>query len=218
MTPADHEALRELTAAYVLGGLTADERGAFEAHLETCDDCRGDVVSFAPLPSLLARVDLADLDDAGPGSADALVAAIRADRTALVRSRRRWRWVAGAAAAAAAVFGVLVVSDDEPARRGGGTPLAVEMAAGSGSARVVADERSWGTYVYVSAEDLPRRDSYLLWVVDVDGVWSPAGSWSSTDDGAADLGGSSRLPLEAIERVVVTSDDRDDEILVARGS
>jgi len=44
--------------AYVLGALEREERSALEAHLETCDICRGELDRLAPLSGLLSRLTL----------------------------------------------------------------------------------------------------------------------------------------------------------------
>lgn len=221
MTGSDHDRYRDLTAAYVIGALDAHERGEIETHLRSCDRCRADVVAFAPLPALLGRIGEADLDiddrASGVVDADSVITAVRDDIRRLDRSRRRWRWLASAAAAVVVVLAAsLLVGDDTPARRGGGIELDVQAVSSGSSATVVADERPWGTYVHVSAQGLPDRESYALWVVGEDGTWEPAGSWAPTREGAADLGGSSQQRLAEIDRIVITSVDRADEILVAR--
>lgn len=222
MTAADHDRLRELTAAYVLGALGAEERAEIEDHLEHCDACRQDVVDFAPLPALLGRVGADDLappaDDAATTSADALVGAVRDDLRRLRRSRVAWRWGAGVAAAAALVLGVLFLTDadDASTRRSEGVVLAVDASTPALDAAVVADQRAWGTYVHVSAAGLPDRDVYEVWTVDAAGAWESVGSWARTADGRAELGCSTSLTLAEIDRIVITSEDRADELLVAR--
>ena len=220
MTAADHDRLRELTAAHVLRALGPGDRAELEAHLAVCETCRQDVVDFAPLPALLARLDLADVEgdarrDAG---VDDLVSAVRADVARIERSRRWWQRTAAVVAVAAAVAlgAVLVVDGDGPDDPWPGVAMAVEVASSETTARVVADERDWGTYVHVTAEDLPARDLYAVWTVDRSGTWAPVGSWAPTPDGRAELGCSTALALAEIDRVVITSADRDDELLVAR--
>lgn len=56
MSGQDHEFFREWDAAYILGALTAEDRRAFEGHLETCEQCRAAVGELAPMPGLLARI------------------------------------------------------------------------------------------------------------------------------------------------------------------
>lgn len=219
MTASDHDRYRDLTAAHVLGALDAGERAEIERHLEACEACRSDVVSFAPLPALLSRVDADDVARDHPqAGADALVAAVRADVGRLDRSRRRWQWGAGLAAAAALVLAAVLVvgGEDAPARWSDGFELAVEASTADTTADVVATERTWGTYLYVSAEGLPPRDAYEMWTVDGEGAWEPVGSWGPTPEGRAELGCSTALSLAELDRIVITSDDRADELLIAR--
>lgn len=52
---ADHEELKSLAGAYVLGALEQDERRTFEAHLTSCDECEAEVRSLRPVVVGLAR-------------------------------------------------------------------------------------------------------------------------------------------------------------------
>jgi anti-sigma-K factor RskA len=51
---ADHGAMSELAAPYVLGALEPANRAAFEAHLAVCGECAAEVRSYAQVPELLA--------------------------------------------------------------------------------------------------------------------------------------------------------------------
>jgi hypothetical protein len=42
--------------AYLLGALDPAERSVFEEHLDTCPDCRAELLRLAPLPGLLQRL------------------------------------------------------------------------------------------------------------------------------------------------------------------
>ncbi|HEV2087650.1 MAG TPA: zf-HC2 domain-containing protein, partial [Cryptosporangiaceae bacterium] len=53
-------------APYVLGALSPDERLSYEAHLESCAECRASVREVAGLPGLLARVSATDAADVSP--------------------------------------------------------------------------------------------------------------------------------------------------------
>ena len=61
MTSMDHDQARDAAGLYALGALPADERALFEAHLSTCDECRGDVGVFRDvvnvLPFALPQID-----------------------------------------------------------------------------------------------------------------------------------------------------------------
>ncbi|GAA4024484.1 anti-sigma U factor RsuA [Arthrobacter methylotrophus] len=50
----------QLLGAYLLGGLEPSEARAFEAHLEACTDCRGELAELESLPALLDAVPVPD--------------------------------------------------------------------------------------------------------------------------------------------------------------
>ena len=52
---ADHDELKSLAGAYVLGALEHDERRTFEAHLSSCGECEAEVRSLRPVVVGLAR-------------------------------------------------------------------------------------------------------------------------------------------------------------------
>jgi anti-sigma-K factor RskA len=99
--------LHELTAAYALDALDADERRAFEAHLRECDDCRSE------LPSLSETVGALAYATEGPVPSvnlrNRIVTAARAEPPKVVALRpRRTRLYAGTAIAAAAAVGLAI--------------------------------------------------------------------------------------------------------------
>lgn len=219
---SEHDHFRDLTAAYVLGALDPDERAELLEHLETCKRCQADIVDFAPLPALLGAVDLDDLVEPPESHlSDAVVAEARSELRQLHASRRRWRATATILAAAAAVVVALGAAalildlDDGTQEQVDRIELAFD-AEGDTTGDLIVDERGWGTYVHVSLEDLPERELYRLWAIDQSGTWHEAGSWLSTPDNSATLGGSTHLRLAEIALLVVTSDDPDDELLRTR--
>jgi len=54
-----------------------------------------------------------------------------------------------------------------------------------------------------------------LWAVDTDGSWTIAATWAATPRGRARLTGAAAVPTDAIDRVIITSTDRDDVVLTA---
>jgi hypothetical protein len=104
--------------AYVLGALSPAERSAYQRHMATCNVCRNEVADLAGLPGLLGRLDEATAAGlSGPGGATVatpppappmllpdLLGKVRTERA---RSRRRFRWRAGALASAAACLALL---------------------------------------------------------------------------------------------------------------
>jgi anti-sigma-K factor RskA len=98
--------LHELTAAYALDALDAEERRAFEAHLRECDGCRSELSSLSETVGALAYA------TEGLAPADLrnrIVTAARAEPPKVVALRpRRTRLYAGAAIAAAAAVGLAI--------------------------------------------------------------------------------------------------------------
>ena len=72
-----------------------------------------------------------------------------------------------------------------------------------------------GTNIEVNLEELPRRDVYQLWVIDTSGKWSNAGTWSATPSATVILTAATAVATVEIDRVVVTSADRDEILLDA---
>jgi anti-sigma factor RsiW len=100
------ERIHELTAGYALDALDADERGAYEAHLGTCERCRDELASFWDVTGSLAYA------AAGPAPSPELrgrlLARAREERPNVVPIHSR-RWVAPATSAVAAVAAVVAI-------------------------------------------------------------------------------------------------------------
>ncbi len=113
-----HEQWADTAGAYVLGALPDDERAGFEAHVDTCAECRAEIdqlssaadalpasaPAMVPPPALKARL-MAEVEREA-----ALLAAAgpQADRpTARKPARERRRWLAGFPAVALACVALL---------------------------------------------------------------------------------------------------------------
>lgn len=209
----EHEQVRGWSASYVLGALEPDERQRFEAHLPHCDQCRGEVADFAPIPALLARASQVE-QVAAPGRiAEDAARRVSGEWSALAASRRRWRW--GAAVASAATVAVAVASfglaaPDAP----DGTALVVSSDTVAG-AEVLVDAKAWGSAVHLDLQGLPARDGYVAWVVGPDGEPHQLATWGPTPTRQAVVTGASSLPAESLVEVRVTSRDPQDLLLTA---
>lgn len=209
---SDHDTYRGWSASYVLGALTAPERLEFERHLSGCDECRREVADFAAIPGLLSRIEAGAPEPAPPGIVAAAAGRVRAQWSALERSRRRWRWTAVAAlvvAFAAVLQGML------PERESGTEWQALSTFEATGS--VTLDARAWGTAVHLDLAGLPPRDGYVAWVVAATGQRQQIAVWGPTPSGRAVLDSASSVRFDDVAAVVVTDPGGDDEILLASG-
>jgi hypothetical protein len=166
----------EQVGVYVLGALEPEERAAYEAHLETCEECRQEFEKLAHLPALLDLVApvpvLTPLLAAAPaGGEDRLVTNLRS-----ASRRRRHRTVllaagtalAGAAAAAVAIlgFGVGSGSNATPTPTIALAPTAL-AATGNAWATAKLHNRATGSVVDFEAGGLPvstGADRYVVYV------------------------------------------------------
>ena len=181
----DHDRFGEWSAAYVLGALDSEDRRLFERHLDSCDLCAADVASFAPIPGLLSKVDVAEREEVPVSVLEEASTRIHDERRALVASRARWRWTAAAAvvALAAVVFGGV-------------------------TGEVTVSARGWGTEVGFELAQLPPDVTCIAWAVDDDGEWQTVAWWGPTPSHQARLTGASSLQLEDVAEIVVTTTDR----------
>ncbi len=229
MTDRDHDEFREWPGAYALGALEPAERRAFEVHLEGCSTCSDEVRSLLRVHGLLSQLDRAAIDDR-PDRRRADIVAARArteqvsEQVELRSSRRRWRIAAASSAAAALLIagaGVVAVTgtngmgeeSDPPSWAEGPIVPAAITSTQADTTWISTSARGWGTEIHVDLLGLPQRSQYQLWVVDADGVWTQSSTWGPTPSGGADITGATSVAADALDRIVVTSDDRD-EILI----
>jgi anti-sigma-K factor RskA len=215
-----HDDFSEWAGAYALGALEPTERRAFEHHLETCPSCSEEVRSLLPLHGLLAQVERAEIT-AQPdvAIADAIEARAGLEQHALRTSRRRWRIAAVSTAAAVllmVIAAAIVTGRDESEQSSwaeGPVVAAAITSTQADSTWVYTSARGWGTEIRVELDGLPQRPQYQLWVVDVEGAWTHSSTWGPTPSGGADVTGATFLQPDAVDRIVVTSQDRE-EILI----
>jgi anti-sigma-K factor RskA len=210
----EHAELREWAGAFALGSLDPDDRRRFERHLNACERCADEVNAYAPIPGLLAHIELDDLHGASPETADTISRRAVDEGLAAQSSRNRWRAAAiGIAAAVLLVVSaatVIRIVDDAPSRP---VVSATVTSSQAGSSEIATSERTWGTEITVRADGLPDRSEYQLWGVDQNGTWSIAATWGPTPTGRANITGATSLPTASLERIVVTSEDRSDILI-----
>jgi len=177
--------IHELTAAYALDALDAEERRAFETHLATCESCQEELAAFASTTEALA------VAATGPVPRDDLrdrvLAAARAEPQVLVpfepRRSRSIPLLAAVAAAAAVIalglglWAVRLSSDLDEARSALdilGDPDSRTVALQTGRGRLVVDPDGRAVLVLNGLGRAPTGKTYEVWVVEGD-VPAPAG-------------------------------------------
>ncbi|MDH6196012.1 hypothetical protein M2272_002652 [Mycobacterium frederiksbergense] len=200
-----------LLGAYILGGLDAEERRQFEAHLNECAQCRAQAADLAPLPALLRKADPADLE-AQPREDDGtvldLLEGLAARRAAA--KRRIHRRMAVGACAASLVLGVLFVaiprSDPTPPSTGTFVMKSVVAAGTTGS--VTLTPKPWGTAISLDFDRLPTDGIFTLRTMDDSGEMQPAATWAATPNGAGVVEGATSIPTPKLRRLnIVDSND-----------
>ncbi|MEV7573193.1 zf-HC2 domain-containing protein [Pseudarthrobacter sp. NPDC089323] len=203
MTAADPH---QLLGAYLLGGLDAPDREAFEAHLRTCGACRKELAGLETLPATLDALPVPDavaltvastLAAAPDAPAPPPLLAKLARRRRAVR--RRWVALVGAVAAACLAAGILagplLARPEAPdatysVQSGGGLQFSIDLA-----------RKTWGTELAVNGSSLPQDGTLSLWVRDRAGSEDRACSWTATPSGRVRVTGATPIQLGSISSV-----------------
>lgn len=157
-------------AGYALGMLDPRERTAFEAHLQGCAQCRGELEAMRPVGELLA-LDLDPLPEPPAGlEARMLRAVARADRQQEAPARARPRWLrrlapvlVAAAVASLAIAVTGIVRDVRPP-----VEAVADLRGGPRTASVSLVETGIGRVVELRTDDLPilpKGEYYEIWFV-----------------------------------------------------
>lgn len=196
----------QLLGAYLLGGLDAVDRAAFDSHLQQCADCREQLAGLEKLPVVLDALPVPDavaltVVSAGtvspqtPAPARLLSKLARRRRT----SRRRWAALTAAVAAACLALGIaagpLLARPAQPdatysVQSGAGLQFSIDLA-----------RKTWGTELAVNGSSLPRDGTLSLWVRDRGGGEDRACAWSATPSGRVRVTGATPIQLGSISSV-----------------
>jgi anti-sigma-K factor RskA len=176
----------DLTAAYALDALDADEAEAYERHLGQCEECRAQLAELNEGATALAFATVAPAPPARLRAA--ILDAAAAERSNVVPLLRR-RWVARGLAVAAAAAACIVVG------------LAVSLSQSNNSKTVtmsVSRDAFGNATVHVSGLGaVPRDKTYEAWVIPARGSPRPAGLFSG--------GASTTLHLTGVPRSAVVA-------------
>jgi hypothetical protein len=201
------EDIHMLLGSYVLGGLSAEDRRAFDEHLEDCPRCRTELAEAAPLPALLRKVSGVPAMAAPPvavePSLDNLLVAARA--------RRKRQFAVRSVAAAAAVLIAFGGGAAAAAIRGPdeGQLFALKASAGqAATGRIGLLKKDWGTSIWLQVDDMPRSGVFTMWATDDRGRTELAATWGGTPSGSCNLDGATSIAPEHIKQVSVLGPDQ----------
>lgn len=193
-------------AAYVLGALSAEERAAFEAHLQTCQECTARVRELADLPELLGSIPFAEVVEGVP---DTLLPRLL-KRAGREQGRRRWLTGTLAGLAAAALVALAVAVWPSSSAPGPHPQAMVAVAASPVRATAVVGDRLWGTQISLDCRYdgyVPTNAAYALTVVAKDGSTQPLGTWTLVAGRDTKFSSGTALHRDQIRSIDITAPD-----------
>lgn len=222
---SDHERFATWDAAYVLGALSAADRGEYERHLDGCALCRAAVAELAPTAGLLSRLSperARAIDGTGPEPRAVPAAPAPSLRGRIVRTARRRRrravglWL-GAAAAALLVIAVPSVVALTTPSDAGGTVYALDDVAGAPlEASVKLTSVEWGTRIDLVCEytgevlDAPPGGwPYALAVTDDTGATTMLSTWRAGPGSTTELSAGTDVSASRIDSIEIRTVDGD---------
>jgi anti-sigma-K factor RskA len=187
----NHEEIKDLVAAYVLGAVAREEVPLVRAHILSCDDCMAEADLLAEVAGNLA---LAVEDEPLPeGFADRVLEQVAGPSTTTApvsKERRRWIFLP-AFAGVALVLAIAVLSANLFQTRGELDRRDRAISAllrsengmelrGTGASGKVVPTASGSYFVVAGLHEAPRNHTYQLWLIDEEGPTS-AGTFDVTD-------------------------------------
>jgi len=167
--------IHELSAAYALDALEADERREFEEHLTHCPECHEAVAAFQETASALAHQ--VDMPPPPLALRERILKQARRERANVVPLRPRWVFpatatLAAVAACAAIGLGIWAATLND---RLGERPQAIGLSGASGSVLVTPGGQA--TLVVKNLQPPPAGKTYEAWVIQGNDP-RPAGTFS----------------------------------------
>jgi anti-sigma-K factor RskA len=185
-----HDPLHDLTPAYALDALDAEERAAYEQHLSTCEHCRAELETMQRTASSLAYAVVSPAPP--PELRGRIVEQARLERGNVVafRPRRTLSYALGAAAAVAASVAVAVglwaasLSNELDRQRSVleilADPQARSLAMTGGDGRLVVTGSGEAALVVSGLAAAPEGKTYEIWVIEGDRAL-PAGLFDGSE-------------------------------------
>jgi anti-sigma-K factor RskA len=167
--------IHELSAAYALDALSADERHEFEEHLAHCAECQETVAAFHDTAASLAHG--VEAPEPPPELRARILDEARGERANVVPLRPRWALratgvVAAVAAVAAIAFGIWAASLHDQL---GDRPEAFRLEGASG--QLVVTPEGGAALIVDDLAAAPTGKTYEAWVIEGE-TPKPAGTFA----------------------------------------
>jgi anti-sigma-K factor RskA len=178
----------DLTAAYALDALDADEAEVYERHLGQCEECRE---QLAELNESAASLAFGTVAPAPPARLRAsILDAATAERTNVVPLLRR-RWVSRGLAVAAASVACIIV----------GLVVSMNQSGQTTSWALKLNPNRTATLHVTGLSTAPTGKTYEAWIIPAGSTPRPAGLFSSGENATVHLRGT--VPKHAVVAVTV---------------
>lgn len=177
--------------AYLFGSLDLKERSAFERHLSGCDACQAEMLRLAPLPGLLGRLSLEDVEnlDEIPSYPPK------------PHHQRRVLIACAAVLVLLALVGGILFLRPSPA------PTWAAQDQGTGvDASVSMVTKSWGTEMWFKLDNVKPGARCKVMVFDRQGQREIGGWWGSSHGPDEQIPGSTSFRLDQIDRLEVSDE------------
>jgi hypothetical protein len=177
--------------AYLFGSLDLKERSAFERHLSGCAACQAEMLRLAPLPGLLGRLSLEDVENLDE---------IPSCPPKPHRQRRVLIACAAVLVLLALVGGILLL-------RPSPAPTWAAQDQGTGvDASVSMVTKSWGTEMWFKLDNVQPGARCKVIVFDRQGQREVGGWWGSSHGPDEQIPGSTSFRLDQIDRLEVSDE------------
>ena len=178
--------------AYLFGSLALKERSAFERHLPGCDTCQAEMLRLAPLPGLLGRLSLEDVENLDE---------IPACPPEPNRQRRVLIACAAVLTLLALASGLFFLWPSSPA------PIWAATDSGTGvDGEVSMVAKSWGTEMWFKLADVKPGARCKVMVFDRKGQREIGGWWGSDHGPDERIPGSTSFRIDQIDRLEVSDE------------
>jgi predicted anti-sigma-YlaC factor YlaD len=190
---------------YVVGALDHTERTEIEAHLAICPACRDELAALAPLPGLMSRLSVEEVEAGPPPVDDAMLDRLLGAADRERRSDTRRRWIAVAASVVLLAGGTVGAVSAWEATHGNEWPR-YEAQRGQVHLNVTVSDDEGGTKLEMALWGVAPEQRCSIIAVSRTGRSEVAGWWEATYAGTAKITGSTSIARAELTELRVVTD------------